>query len=350
MTTCDFCVLEVQILRSARRGDYTALEAVQQFFSNIRLELDSLKGMTHYTLSFKFTNKQLHSELQIIDSVSNGNESFSFSVWNVPTDVTLKPDDILIFKYYWESDPQSVTQYHGIVESVEKSRTNADTKVTAKGSTIHHDILYNTSIAKVYPKIDKFHQVKDMIEVDIGLKFMSNHSTFYSMDSLLETPILTKAKTVGRILDEVCQQLGDEFQWKIFNTTDVYIYSLKEFSEGILQHNENVITRLNEDTNKFDPMLQMHLLSVDISDVLELKDVDDYNIEVELMGLPTLKAGAIFQIDCENAPAYLNRETKNYVIDEIKQDITIASGFISTIYAHEVGHVNESELFDEYED
>lgn len=350
MTTCDFCVLEVQILRSALRGDYTALEAVQQFFSNIRLELDSLKGMTHYTLSFKFTNKQLHSELQIIDSVSNGNESFTFSVWNVPTDVMLKPGDILLFKYYWESDPQSATVYHGIVETVEKSRTNADTKVTAKGSTIHNDILYHTSIAKVYPKIDKFHQVKDMVEVDIGLKFMSNHPSFYSLDSLLKSPILTKAKTVAGILDDVCKQLGDDFEWKVFNTTDVYIFSLKELSKGIFMYDENVSMRLNEAAYTYDPILQMHLLSVDISDVLELKDVDDYNIEVELMGLPTLSAGGIFQIDCENAPAYLNRETKNYVIDEIKQDITIASGFISTIYAHEVGHVNESELFDEYED
>jgi len=317
MVVCDFARLEVTL---CHRPDLSNLATVEEQTAYIAqyFQQTNYNATTDY-LVLKFNNEQLHCELDIVDSLEEGSDSFKFSVWNVPESV--------MFKYYWTDDNTRFSIYHGQIQDITVDRSNADWKTTVSGEIIHSDLMYNWSGYQVFKKVRYYSDVATMISTELGFNLVTYIEEFYDNIPLKET-IITYKKTIGEVLNNVCSQLSTanvKCHWKIINT-DLFIFKVSDLDSGMLNDAYAIDT-----------------LVINYNDLLEFKEVNYNQIQFKVFGLPTVKAGIIIELNTEYAPDYVTWQTDFLIVDEVEHVINIDDGYISTVYAHILGTVVEED-------
>jgi hypothetical protein len=227
--------------------------------------------------------------------------------------------DYLLFKFYWESDPDHYTSYHGLIKTVSVKRSSANVLTIVKGQLVHQNILYNWSIYDKYPKLEYYSDVKDFVEHELKFEFVSMISGF-TTDMNLPTPILTRGKSVGVIFEEVCKQItksvltNDECLWKFVNGQTVLFYKRSDLSGRVL----NEYFKISVPTIKYSDLLTY--------------TITDGEYVIELFGLPTIVSGIVIYIDAEEVPDYISIESAYYIVNEVEHKITLNDGYIAKLY------------------
>jgi len=335
MADLDFCKLEVTVIHSLQT--FTSMtdkfNNIFQITKYFNMQNNSVMDFPEYlntslildnnndtVIQLQFDNTQLDCELKIIDSTEDNSDSFVFKVYNLPENTILYADDYLLFKFYWESDPNNYTSYHGLIKTVSAKRSSANILTTVKGQLVHQNILYNWSIYDKYPKLEYYSDIKDFVEQELKFEFISMIHGF-TTNMKLPTPILTRGKSVGSILEEVCSQLTsnvlskDECLWKFVNGQTILLYKRSDLGRRIL--NER---------------FKIPVPSIKYADLLAYT-ITDGEYTIELFGLPTVVAGIVIYIDAEEVPEYISVESAYYIVNEIEHNITLTSGYNVKIYA-----------------
>lgn len=274
-------------------------------------------------INVNFDNTDLHCELVTVDSLDANSDSFKFTVWNIPEETIFYLNDVITFKYYWESDPSRFSIYHGRVEFTKAERSGGDVKTVIQGKLIHQNILYHWSAFKVYKKIQYYSELKDVLFTELGLVLNSSVGELGRRISL-ENPILTHRTTIGEIIDQICEELGVE--WRLINHNEVLIYTREELELQLLNERYDV-----------------EVLTIDYNDILDLSVADDAQFKFKMYGLPMIKPGTVIIINTDNTPDFVTLETTSYVIDEVESTITLRDGFMTTCYIHKVGVEDDDE-------
>lgn len=265
----------------------------------------------NYTFEFSFTNEQLACDFEIVDSLESSADVCKLTVWNVQENSIVTVNDVFIFKYYWEHNPKKYSIYTVRVQEIETTMDNADIKTTINGTMMDENLIYNASVHNLYPKISNYKQLKDILENIYRLNFLSNEKAFDDEVQLLE-PLFTKEKSIGEILDNVCDQR--EWKWKI-SKDSVAIYDPEK-----------------EDTNG---VFKIPVLIINYNDIYKYSEKSD-GIEIETDGIPDIVAGQVIYLDTSDTPDFVETESKYYIIDEIKTTIKRQNGFFSNLFMHEV--------------
>lgn len=318
---CDQCILEVTVVHSLQSFEtniekFRNIQAISQYFSRIGNETIYLKN-TDSVVKLQFNNTQLLCELKIIDSTEDKSDKFTFKVWNIPDNTILSEGDYLLFKFYWKSDPTTYTTYHGMIKRLKAKRTGEGLQTTIKGNLVNQEILYSTSVYEKYPKLTYFNDVQNFIENDLNYNFTTLAPGFVDKTPL-SRPILTRDKSVGDVLTEICKQLtkstGQECSWKFINNNTVLLYKKSDLGTKYLNERYNIRS-----------------ISIDYNSLSDFID-NGTNFTVECVGIPTLTAGITFYIDCTAVPAYVKTQSAYYVISEIEHNITLNAGYHVKIY------------------
>lgn len=335
MVDLDFCKLEVTIIHSLQTfssmvDKFHNVKEITKYFDLYNSSSTDL--LTYFrddmrlgndadlVIKLQFDNTQLNCELKIIDSTEDASDNFVFKVWNLPNNTVLFSGDYLLFKFYWESDPEHYTSYHGVIKDIKAKRSSADLLITAKGEVVNQNILYNWSIYEKYPKLHFYSDVKDFIENELNFNFVPM-VTGFNNDTVLPTPIFTRGKSVGIILEEVCKQITDSVSkddpchWKFINGQTILLYKDSDLGGRIL--------------NEY---FKIAVPSIKYNDLLEYTPNDTGYI-VNTFGIPALVSGIVFHINADEVPSYLEAESAYYTANEIEHNITLSSGYIMKIYA-----------------
>jgi hypothetical protein len=332
MVLCDFARIDVTLCHRPTMRNLDTVEEQMAYIAQYFQQTD-YNTTTDY-LVLKFNNEQLHCDLNIIDSLEEGADKFSFSVWNVPDDVMFAQDDIILFRYYWQDDSSRYTIYHGQILSISTDRSGADWKTTITGEIIHSNLMYNWSAYRRISLVKYYSDIASIVSSEIGLTLKTHIEEFFDNIPLTE-PILTYNKTVGEVLTDVCAQLSTEnvkCRWKIINN-DLFIYKVNELDHAI-----------------FNEAYDIDTLVVKYDDLLEFTSVNDNQVQFKAFGLPAVKAGVVIELNSNGAPDYITWKTDFLIVDEVEHSITADDGYISTVYAHILGTVVESEDEDYNED
>ena len=339
MADLDFCKLEVTIIHSLQPftsmvDKFRNVAEISKYFQSSASTFDDVAlyfraelglGIVNtksedFIIKMQFDNLQARCELKIVDSIEDASDTFIFKVWNFPENTILYAGDYLLFKYYWESDPNNYTSYHGVINTVDAKRTCADLQITVKGQLVHQNILYNWSVYDKYPKLQYYSDIKDFIENELKFDFTSMVHGFTDKTPLT-TPIFTRGKSVGVIFEEVCKQAtaglleNDECLWKFVNGQTILFYKSSNLDGRLL--------------NEY---FKVEVLSIKYNDLLSYTmNTDQYCIET--FGLPTIVAGIVFHIDAEEVPDYVTTESAYYIVNEVEHNITLSSGYTMKIYA-----------------
>lgn len=339
MPELGFCKLEVTAIHSPMNlKDVTArfqnMQAIQKYFVTTAQSTDSgypsaVQANKDKVIQVKFDNTQLNCELQVIDSTEDESDTFTFTVYNVPDNTIFIKGDYLLFKWYWDNDPDNYTMYHGTIDTAKAELSAADRKIIVKGPLVNQDILYNYTSSTKYPKLTYYSDVKDYVVNDLKLDFKSTMSIF-TQKQPMSSPILTKGKSVGKIMETVCERVtkgwltqserypGDKCKYKFVNGQAIYFYrdsDLKNRNETILNKEYKIPT-----------------ISIHYNDLFDFQNIDGvYTIEVT--GLPTLKSGIAFYIDCANVPAWVSTQSAYYLADEVEHNFSLKDGYNCKIYA-----------------
>lgn len=335
----DFCKLEVTVLHSIQ-GFESAKEKLNNVAAMVKYFdpadknewANERKSVTSDDLfQFKFDNTQLNCELKVVDSIDDEGDNFIFKVWNIPETVIFYPDDFLLFKYYWETDPKKYTTFHGLIKKVKSNRLSSDLETTIKGELVNQAILYGTSVFQKFPKLTQYSDVKNFVENELNLEFVSMIPGF-SQKTKLVTPILTRGKSVGVIMELICKELTDT-TLKTANPlypNDVARWKFLPDGQTILVYRDSDLISKNSSILNND--VKMTVSSVDYNDLLEFTDVGDGSYVIQIFGLPTIKAGVVFYINTKGAPSFVTAESAYYVVDEVEHNISLADGFIMKAY------------------
>lgn len=335
MTDLDFCKLDVTIIHSLQTftsmvDKFNNVSQITKYFdlnnssstdllSYFRDEM-RLGGDSDLVIQLQFDNTQLDCELNIIDSTEDASDTFVFKVYNLPENTVLYSGDYLLFKFYWESDPEHYTSYHGLIKTVSAKRSSANVLTTAKGQLVNQNILYNWSIYDKYPKLEYYSDIKDFVEQELKFEFVSMIHGF-NTNMNLPTPILTRGKSVGDILEDVCSQItknvltNDECLWKFVNGQTILLYKRSDLGGRIL--------------NEY---FKISVPSIKYADLLSYTITDGEYI-IEVFGLPTVVSGIVVYIDAEDVPDYISAESLYYVVNEVEHKITLSDGYIVKLYA-----------------
>lgn len=340
MPELDFCKLEVCVIHPflSTKADerYNDISGKLKFYNLKDKDVWSAENEIvtskdpDMVVQLQFDNTQLNCELKVVDSTEDESDKFQFKVWNMPENVTFAVDDYLLFKWYWEADPDNYTCYHGVIKSVKSKRNSADLETTVKGIVVDQDILYATSIYQKYPKLTYYSDVKNFIERELNLEFVSMIPGF-SQKTPLPEPILTRGKSVGVIMETVCSQLtrtvlknansrypNDVAKWKFLNGQTILIYR----ESDLKSRNSNILNN----------HLMITVPEVSYNDVLEFTDNGDNNFTLQVFGLPTVVSGISIHVDATDAPAFVTFESAYYTVDEVEHNITMADGYIMKAY------------------
>lgn len=323
MPDLDFCKLEVTIVHSllsfkTAPRKFKNIAAISKYFNQSAPAKHPYLESANTVLVLEFDNTQLDCELKIVDSTEDASDVFAFKVWNFPENTMMYIGDYLLFKYYWESDPTKYTTYHGVIKTIRSKRDTANVKTIVKGQLVNQDILYNWSIYEKYPKLTYYSEVKDFIENELQFSFTYMIPVF-SRKLRLTTPILTKGKPVGAILEEVCSQLtailkDDTCKWKFINGNTILIYRGSDLGKKFL----------NE-------QFKLQVPAINYNDLFEYTDNGE-NFFIEMEGIPTLVSGIVFYVDTTGVPPYITTESAYYVADEIEHTISCTDGYSVKIY------------------
>jgi len=336
MADLDFCKLEVIVIHSlqtftSKATKFQNVAQISQYFKLYNSDSTDIfkyfnTGMQYgsdvnMVIQVQFDNTQLNCELKIVDSAEDASDTFTFKVWNLPENTILAEGDYLLFKYYWEADPSNYISYHGIITTLTSKRTSANLQTTVKGQLVDQNILYNWSVYDKYPKLNYYSDIKDFIEQELQFKLVSRIQGFEDKTKL-PTPILTRSKSVGDILNDVCDQItktkltGDTCHWKFVNGQDIWLYKHSDLGSRIL--------------NEY---LKMTVPSVKYNDLLEYTLNDD-GVIIQVFGIPTLVAGVVFYIDAEEVPeGHATIASAYYMVNEVEHNITVSDGYVTKIYA-----------------
>lgn len=318
---CDQCILEVTVIHSLQSFEtniekFRNIQSISKYFTRIGNETIYLKN-TDSVVKLQFNNTQLFCELKIIDSIEDESDKFTFKVWNVPDNTIFSEGDYLLFKFYWASDPTTYTTYHGIIKKLKAKRTYDGLLTTIKGSLVDQEILYNTSVYEKYPKLSYYNDVQNFIEHDLNYNFTTLAPGFIDKTKLAR-PILTRGKSIGDVLTEVCKQLskttGQQCSWKFINGNTILLYKKSDLGTKYLNERYNI-----------------RVISIDYNSLFDFID-NGTDFTVECVGIPTLTAGLVFYIDCTTVPSYITTKSTYYVINEIEHTITLNNGYEVKIY------------------
>jgi hypothetical protein len=321
----NFCRLEVTVLHSLlnfteRFDRYRNAASIIKYFNTLTHPIVINFMDNDMLFQLQFDNTILSCELQIIDSTDDTADSFKFKVWNIPTDTILTIGDYLLFKFYYNSEPDVYTTYHCVVKSLKPSRdseANLLTEIT--GTVVDQDILSNWSIYAKYPKLNTYNDVKDFVENELKFNFTTTVPGFVDK-TLLTTPILTRGKSISNILTEVCSQasksLGKDCGWKFVNSNTILIYKNIDLGTKLLNDQYNLLIPV-----------------INYNDIFEFVD-NGTNFTVKVYGIPTLKSGVVFYVEVTTIPDYITAKSTYYVVEEIEHSITINDGYIMKIYCH----------------
>jgi len=341
MADLDFCKLEVTVIHSLQtftsmidkfrnvseiakyfKSDSSTFTDVAQYFrAELGLGMSNFKS-EDFVVRLQFDNTQLNCELKIIDSLEDASDTFVFKVYNLPIDTVLTSGDYLLFKYYWESNPKKYTSYHGIITTIGSKRTSAELQLTVKGQLVNQNILYHWSIYDKYPILQYYSDVKGFIMNELKFNFTTRIKGF-SDKIALPTPIFTRGKSVGIILENVCEQItksilkekNDICRWKFLNGQTILIYKESDLGGRIL--NEHI---------------HIQVPSIKYNDLLNYTP-DDGEYLIEVFGIPTLVSGIVFYIDAEEVPDYVTVESAYYIANEVEHNIRLSDGYTMRIHA-----------------
>jgi hypothetical protein len=345
MTYLDFCKLEVTVVHSlinfkSTLEKFRNVSAISKYFESDSGQWTLDPDNSDTVIVLKFDNSQLSCELKAIDSTDDACDNFIFKVWNVPENTIFNIGDYLLFKWYWESDPTRYTVYHGVIKSISVKRNNADLQTSLKGCLVNQDILYNWSIYAKYPKITYYSEVSDFIQNELNFNFTPMIPTFNNKIKLLN-PILTRGKSVGEILEQICQQITkdlsvipynvqmggvfdyptivtseakDKCNWKFINGNTILIYLDSQLNTKLLNELYSIVVP-----------------SVNYNDLIEYTNNGD-NFTIQVFGIPTLKSGIVFYIDTTGVPNYVTTKSAYYLVTEIEHNITISDGYVTKVY------------------
>jgi len=321
MTDLDFGKLEIKLYHNPTT--MSNLKSLDSFIDDERLDYVVSKDtevVNTFTsdkqFEFSFENTQLACDFEIIDSIESSADSCKLTVWNIRENTIITLNDVFIFRYYWESNPNKSSMYIVRVQEAETSIDNADMKTVVNGTMLDESLIYDTKINNLYPKISTYLQVKEILTDIYKLNFLTVEKIFDSSMALPE-PLFTKDKSLGEILDNVCDQIG--FKWKISKDSIAIYNPEKELLDGVFK---------------------IPVLTIDYNDVFKYALKDD-GVEIQTGGIPGIVAGQVVYLDTSNTPPYVTEESKYYIVDEIKTEITNQSGFFSSLFMHEVVN-NES--------
>lgn len=331
----DFCQLEVIVIHSLQtfatlKDKFVNLKQINTFFQNTGYsnEIED----PNFVVQLEFTNSMLDCELKIVDSIEDDGDSFQFTVYNIPDKTIFSVGDYLLFKYYWRGDPKKYTFYHGYINDIKSTRSAADFKTVIKGEVVHQNILYNWSIFNKYPKLDLFEQIPDFIQNELKLGFYSTTSG-WEQSILLPNAIFTRGKSVGQILDEICQQVTENN--KILDPANKD--SLKNRLRWRLVNGETILFFRDSDLDgqELNTQFNIEVPAVNYSDLLEYQDNTE-NYQIQVFGIPTLKAGMVFYVDTTGTPDWVTEESAYFVAEEVEHNITCSDGYIMKIYARKI--------------
>jgi hypothetical protein len=211
------------------------------------------------------------------------------------------------------------------MDDIKTERVNGDLKTTVKGKVVHEFVLDRWTIYNKYPLITKWYQIPDFIKNDLGLQFYSTMSG-WDTDIKIYEPIYTKGKSVSRILDEICKQVtkyvtepsktpGKITRWKLINNNTIIIYRDVDLTNNLL-NNQYKITAP----------------SIHYTDLFEYTENSD-NYQIQTIGIPTLKAGIVFQINTTGVPDFVTEQSAYFVAQEVEHTITCKDGYLMKIHA-----------------
>jgi hypothetical protein len=282
------------------------------------------------TINVSFSNIQLDCELNLVDSIKNNGDKFTFTVYNIPANTIFSIGDLLVFNIYWLQEANKKIKYVGLIKEVKTDRVSGDLKTVVKGEVVYQDLLYRWSIYEKYPLLKKWYEIPDFIRNELGLEFYST-MTGWETDIKLHEYIYTKNKTVGDIFDEICRQVRiynlsnprndldkDDLHWKLVNENTIIFYKRSDLGSGLLNDRFGIT-----------------FPSIHYTDLFEYtNNVKNYSIQT--VGIPTMKAGVVFHIDTTGVPNFVKENSAYFICDEVEHSITLKDGYNVKIYARKI--------------
>ncbi|MDD3039581.1 hypothetical protein [Bacteroides sp.] len=298
-----------------------------------------------------FNNTQLDIEVSVTESVTTGNNIFSLTTWNLPTNAQLTSGDQVFMRFYWMQDVNKFKIYSGIIETVVVESDGQDLKYTFNGALIE-DFLMNTLRPRTVSEAAYSNVLKTFGDLQSALQILGIDRVkcvvpgWENLDHILpETDIQIGKKTVLEILQELVSNFKTEIgkdviaQYNEQNSEILIALDSDKESYGTL----TILVLGDEDL--FDYRMETVDVSSLESDEELYADTDDTSVDLtELAGdetestpIPTVMVVKTTGVVGFTRSEIFKYNEHYYITSDVVHSFSDSDGYLIEIYANIVG-------------